>query len=94
MTREVTSTTVKVARMEEQNGLPVAVELPDVTILGNVSMEKATKEVKKIHGENAAVFKLEANTQKYRMPVEEFIQLAEVVPENEPDEQDEDEDEE
>jgi len=76
MTKEVTTTTVKVAKMEMVDGQPNAVALPDEVILGNVSLEKAQKFVNKKHGAGATVFQVEANTNVYEMPVEEFVKVA------------------
>jgi hypothetical protein len=78
LTKEVTSTTVKVAQLQMVDGTPQAITMDDVILLGNVSLEKAQKEVEKMHGKGVTVFELEANTQTYEMPVEEFIKVANV----------------
>jgi hypothetical protein len=78
MTKEVTTTKVKVAKMEMVEGMPKAVELPEETLLGNLSLEQAQKAILKKHGQGATVFQVEANTIVYEMPVEEFIELATV----------------
>jgi len=84
MTKEVTKTTVKVARMKMgENGLPVAEPLEDIILIGNVSSEKAQKIVTKEHGNGVTVFGVETTTETYKMAVEEFIQLAELVPNEE-----------
>jgi hypothetical protein len=75
LVKEVTSTTVKVARMEIENGQPIAVNLPDVILLGNVSLEKAQKIVNKEYG-GGTVFGVQAETKTYVMSVEEFIKVA------------------
>lgn len=75
MQREVTKTTVKAAIMKVVDGSPVAEPIEDINLLGNVSLEKAQKEVNKLH-KGATVFNVEVDTQIYEMPVEEFIQLA------------------
>ena len=93
ITREITKTTVKVARMEVQDGAPVAVELPDEVIVGNVSMEQANRQLKKKLGDGITVFGVEPNTEKYKMSVAQFLELAELVsPENDDSEDEEDED--
>lgn len=80
MTKEVTKTTVKVAKMKVgENGLPVAEPLDDVIMIGNVSPEKAQKQVNKLFKdskENVTVFGVETDTQVYEMDVEDFIQVA------------------
>jgi hypothetical protein len=78
ITREITSTTVKVAEMILEDGQPVAVALPDVILVGNVTLEKAQKEVNKLHGRPVTVLTLSANTQSYELPVETFLQHATV----------------
>lgn len=80
MTKEVTKTTVKVARMEvAEGGLPKAVQLDDQVLIGNVSLEKAQKEVAKKFAHPVTVFGVEPDTVTYRMKVEDFIQAAEIV---------------
>lgn len=78
MTKEVTKTTVKVAKMEMQDGAPVAVPLPDVILLGNVSLEKAQREMNKRYNEPVTVFEVQPETKVYEMLVEDFIQVAKV----------------
>lgn len=97
MTKEVTKTTVKIAKMEVENGLPVAVPVEDKIYLGNISMAKAQKRVKKELGEGYTVFGVEANTDVYVLPVEDFIAIAKIKGEDEEDdsefEHDDEEDE-
>lgn len=76
MTKEVTTTTFKIAKIEIQDGEPVIVELPSETLLGNVSMEKAQREINKKYGYPVTILSLSANTLIYEMPVEEFIKIA------------------
>jgi len=77
MSREVTKTTVKVAKMVvAENGLPVAEPLEDVILIGNVSMEKAQRAVNKTHEGSVTVFGVETETQVYEMAVEDFIKHA------------------
>lgn len=78
MTKEVTKTIVKLAIMELVDGRPVARELEDETILGNVSQESAQKTLNKKHGQPVTVFGVEADTTTYEMPVETFLQYATV----------------
>lgn len=78
MTKEVTTTTVKVARIEIQNGLPQAVSLEDEIMLGNVSQEKAQKHVNKKHGSGVTVISVTADTVVYELAVEEFIKIASI----------------
>jgi hypothetical protein len=77
MTKEVTKTTVKIASMEMVAGIPKAIPLPDVVLIGNVSLEKAQKEVNKLH-DRATVLNVESETVVYEMLVEDFIKVAKV----------------
>ena len=76
LTKEVTSTTIKLAQLTMVEGKPEAVTLPDEIILGNVSMEKAQQIVNKKLGAGVTVFSVEADTKTYEMSVEDFIKVA------------------
>jgi hypothetical protein len=76
MTKEVTTTTVQLAKMEMVDGSPVAVALPQETLLGNVSLEKAQKEMSKKFGAGVTVFQVVPNSFTYEMPVEDFVKVA------------------
>lgn len=78
MTKEVTITTVKVAKIVSENGMPKSVALPDVTLLGNVKLEQAQKQVNKLHGQSVTVFEVQPETRVYEMEVEEFIKVAKI----------------
>jgi len=78
MSKEVTKTVVKVATMEMVEGLPVAKPLDDVTMLGNVSLEKAQKEMNRLIGHNVTVFNVQPETVTYELAVEDFINVASV----------------
>lgn len=89
MTKEVTKTTVKVAKMSVENGVPVAVALPDEIILGNVTTEKAQRILNKKYNEPVTVFEVIPTTNIYEMAVEEFIKHATIKEENSSIEEDE-----
>lgn len=78
MTKEVTFTTVKLAKLEVVEGKPVVVHLPDETLIGNISPEHAQRLLNKKHGGAVTLFEITADTTVYEMPVEEFIKLASV----------------
>lgn len=73
--REVTSTKVEYATLEIVNGSPVAVK-SERELIGNVSEEKALKLLTKELGSGVTILSVEVDTQKYEMPIKEFIQLA------------------
>lgn len=90
MTKEVTSTKVQLAELVINEGKPVAQEMPEEIMLGNVSLERAQKELSKKHGKSLTVLAVEPNTVTYEMSVEDFIKIATVkedVSEQEPDAQ-------
>lgn len=76
MTKEVTSTTVKLAKIDMVDGAPQAVTLEDEVLLGNVNEEKAQKVVSKKHGQGVSVIEVQPETKVYEMPVSEFIKIA------------------
>ncbi len=77
MTKEVKKTEVKMARLEMQDGQPVAIPMEDEVLLGNVTLEKAQKIMgKKYPG--VTVLEVIPSTVTYQMEVEKFIQLADV----------------
>jgi hypothetical protein len=76
MTKEVTSTNVKLAKMVMVDGSPSAETLPDEILIGNVTLENAQKHVTKKHGVGVTVFAVEPKTDVYEMSVEEFIKVA------------------
>jgi len=98
MTKEVTSTTIKLAKVTVNDmGLPVVEEMEPVIVLGTWSKDKAQKYVNKNHGLGITVFGLDVLTSVYKMKVTDFIKVAELVSENDPsleEEEDESSDEE
>ena len=76
MTKLVTQTVVQCAKMETKDGKPVAVPMDDVILLGNVSLKKAQREIKKEYGENVVALSAKAKTIKYKMALEDFISVA------------------
>lgn len=88
MTKEVTKTTVKVAKMVVgENGQPTVEPMADFVMLGNVSQEKAQKEAVKRYGQGVTVFGVEVETNKYKLAVEEFLEIATLVQEGEEEEE-------
>ena len=75
MTKEVTTTTVKIGKIEMVNGTPNVVMLPEEKINGNITLEKAQKLMNKKH-DIVTVFEVVPETQVYEMEVMEFIKVA------------------
>lgn len=76
MTREVTKTTIKVAKLEMVEGEIKTVVLPDEIMLGNIRLERAQREMNKKYGEPVTVLQVIPETTVYEMPVETFIEHA------------------
>lgn len=76
MTKEVTKTTVKMAKMVIENGVPSAQVLEDKILLGNVSHETAQKLMTKEVGQGVTVLSVQADTVTYELSVEEFLKIA------------------
>ena len=77
MQKEITKTVVKFSKIELQDGQPVASPIQEEIMLGNVSLEKAQKEINKNHN-GATVFSVEPETVVYEMDVVDFIKHAKV----------------
>lgn len=80
MTKEVTKTTVTVARIQNENGELKTVVLPPIEVVGNVSVESAQRLLKKNYDFPVTVTGVQAETTTYEMPVEEFIKVATIKP--------------
>lgn len=78
MTREITSTNVKLASIELVEGKAELIELPSEKILGNVDLEKAQKLANKKFDRKVTVLAVEPETTVYEMDVELFMELASV----------------
>ena len=78
MTKQVTKTTIRMAYMENRDGMPEAVPMDDEIIIGNVGEEKAQRMMEKEHGKAVTVFEVIPETKTYEMEVSEFIKHAHV----------------
>lgn len=76
MTREVTKTTIKVAKLEMVDGEVKTIVLPDETVIGNIRLERAQRMMNKKYGEPVTVLQVIPETIVYEMPVETFIEHA------------------
>lgn len=76
MTREITQTKCKVAKMVIEKGAPKAVELPDEILLGNVNIQKAQKEIQKKYEEPVNVIEVHPDTKVYEMNVIDYMKHA------------------
>lgn len=77
MSKEVAFTNILASEIVVEDGKPVAVVLPPVTLMGAVSMEKAQKEMNKIYkGKQPHIYSLEVVNETFEMAVEDFIKHA------------------
>jgi len=83
MTREVTKTTIKVAKLEMVDGEVKTVVLPDEIKIGNIRLERAQRMMNKKYGEPVTVLQVIPETTTYEMPVETFIEHATIKEDNE-----------
>ena len=79
--REITHTKVNLARMVLKDGEVSAELLEPVTLVGNLSVEQAQREINKreeFKGQTAQVVGVEPNTQLYQLPLDVFLELGTV----------------
>lgn len=79
--REITHTKIKLARMVLNDGEVTAELLEPVTLVGNLTVEQAQREINKreeFKFQNAQVIGVEPNTQLYELPLEVFLELGTV----------------
>lgn len=78
MTREITKTTIKVAKLEMVDGEVKSIVLPDETVIGNIRLERAQRMMNEKYGEPVTVLQVIPETTVYEMPIETFIENATV----------------
>ena len=76
MQREVTSTTVKLAKIDVVEGTPKMVTLPNEELIGNVSIDHAQRTLNKKFGQPVTILEVTTDTKVYEMAVEDFIKHA------------------
>ncbi|UOX39804.1 histone-like protein [Bacillus phage Chedec 11] len=79
--REITHTKVNLARMVLKDGEVSAELLEPVTLVGNLSVEQAQREINKreeFKEQAAQVIGVEPNTQLYELPLDVFLELGTV----------------
>jgi Ran GTPase-activating protein (RanGAP) involved in mRNA processing and transport len=81
MTKEVTSTEIKLAQLViNEEGLPIANVIPSHVVLGELTKEKAQKLIsKKFPSGGVTIYAMETKTNTYKMEVSKFIKVAELV---------------
>lgn len=82
MTKEVTVTKVMIGNVDfDADFKPVVVDVEIIELLGELDKEKATKKYTKSGGKKT-VFNVITETRTYKMKVEDFIKVAELVTDN------------
>jgi hypothetical protein len=76
MYKEITKTTVRLAKLTVENGEPKMFKLPEEILVGNVKQEVAQRQLNKKYGEPIAILEIFAETTIYEAPVEEFLKIA------------------
>jgi hypothetical protein len=87
MTKEVTTTTIKSGKIIiSPEGKPEVNPMQDIIVLGTLSEAKAHKTVYKKYGAGTTIYDVQEETKTYRMKVEDFIKVAELITDETPDE--------
>jgi hypothetical protein len=82
ITRTITATTIESAIVIFEKGVPVVKPNKSITVNGEITEEKALKEVRKAYGMNSQITALNKVDDVYEISVEDFIKYAKkVVPE-------------
>jgi hypothetical protein len=85
MTKEVTTTTIKSGKIIiNPEGKPEVNPMQDIIVLGSISETKAHKTVNRAYGVGTTIYAVEEETKTYRMRVEDFIKVAELVTDTTP----------
>ncbi len=74
--RTITATTIESANVTFEKGKPVIKNNEPLTVNGNITEDKALKEVRKAYGEMAQVTSLAVIDDRYEISVEDFIKYA------------------
>jgi len=82
LTREITKTVIKSVTTHVLGGEPSIMKNEDIEVVGNVPEARAIKLAVKKYGTGTTVVSVEANTQKYKMAIEEFMKHATLVEES------------
>lgn len=84
MSKDVTTTTIKCGKIQiSKEGKPEILELPDITEIGTLTETRINKLVNKQYGFGVSIYNVIEETKTYRMKVEEFMKVAELVTEEE-----------
>jgi hypothetical protein len=73
MSKEITTTTLKLGKIKVIDGSPIVEQLPDETLIGTPNDKLIGRMMFKKHGAGVTVYSKEVNKLVYEMSVEDFI---------------------
>jgi hypothetical protein len=76
MSKEITTTTLKLGKINVVEGVPVVEQLPDETLLGEPNERNIGKHIYKKYGSGVTIYHKEVKKLMYEMDVEDFIKYA------------------
>lgn len=76
MTREVTQTKIKVAKLVVENGVPVVKDMDNVVVIGKRTKEWAERYVVREFGQGTVALDVETISNVYELPLEKFLEVA------------------
>jgi hypothetical protein len=76
MSKEITTTTLKLGKIKVIDGSPLVEKLPDETLLGEPNERNIGKIIYKKYGAGVTIYHKEIKKLMYEMEVEEFIKHA------------------
>ena len=79
ITRTLTRSTVTAYAVKKVDGRPEVENLEPVTVWGTPNEKEALKAVREAHGANAIVGEVTITEETYRIKIDDFVALAELV---------------
>jgi hypothetical protein len=73
MSKEITTTTLKLGKIKVLDGTPIVEQLPDETLIGTPNDKLIGRMMFKKHGAGITVYSKETNKLVYEMSIDDFI---------------------
>jgi hypothetical protein len=73
MSKEITTTTLKLGKIKVLDGTPIVEQLPDETLIGTPNDKLIGRMMSKKHGAGITVYSKEVNKLVYEMSIDDFI---------------------
>ena len=82
--RKIVQSTIKSIKIDLVDDKPITTYLPDEVVNGKISMEKAVKHLKKIHGKQSNIYiqSVTVDENTYEISVDDFIKNAKIIEKN------------